>query len=63
MNCFVVRTSHIGSRSEERTSSEELSDIRRFLVLETLSFLCASVLICLRSALEALIVYSALGFF
>lgn len=63
MNFFVVRTSHIGSTSEEKLSSEALSDIRRFLVLESTSFFCASVLMCLSSALEALSVYSALGLF
>ena len=63
MNFFVVRTSHIGSTSEGKTSSEEFSGARRFLVPETVSFFCTSVLICLRSALEALSVCSALGFF
>lgn len=61
MNFFVVRTSHIDSTSK-RESSEALSDIRRFLVFEDSSFFCATVLMCLRSALEALSVYSALGF-
>ena len=60
MNLFVVRMSHIGSTSIEAGSSDEISDARRFLVLEPLSFLCASALICLRSALEALSVCSAL---
>ena len=63
MNFLEVRTSHIGSTSEDRTSSKESSDVRRFLVLETLSFFCTSVLICLRSALDALSVYSVLDFF
>ena len=63
MNFLVVRTSHTGSTSEEKTSWGELSDKRRFLVLETVSLFCASVLMCLRSALDALSVYSTLVLF
>lgn len=52
MNFFVVRTSHIGSTSDESRLGS--SDMRRFLVFEAVSLFWASVVIWFRRALEAL---------
>ena len=57
MNFFVVRTSHIGSTSDGRRPSEGPSNLRRFLVLETVSCFWVSIVICFRSALVALSVW------
>ena len=54
MNFFEVRMSHTGSAWAGPISGDTGSATRRFLVIEEASFFCASVLICLRSALEAL---------
>lgn len=54
--CFlVVRISHMGSTSEGGVSEgSEVLVLRRFLAVEVASLRCASDLMCLRSALEAL---------
>ncbi len=57
MNFFVARMSHIDSASERLVSEEVVSAARRFFVVDSISLCWLLALMCLRSALEALIVY------
>ncbi len=56
-NFLVVRTSHTGSSVQGLTSGDVESTARRFLVAEKRSFFWASLIIYLRSALDALRVF------
>lgn len=53
MNFLEVRISQIGSTSEGIASGEAGSEIRRFLVVERVSFCFVLEPMCLRSALDA----------
>ena len=61
--CFlVVRISHSGSMSDDGVSvGSRVSVLRRFLVVEAASLRCASDLMCLRSALDALRIWEAVN--